>query len=526
MSPFGLAWRLLWRTTLVWTAVVAVVVASAVAAYQSAYPTEASRQVVVTVLGHNRAFDALYGRPVALETVGGFLAWRYGATATVIIALWALLAVSRLLRGDEDEGRTDLLVAGPVSARSLLVSQLGAFVLATLVISGGTALTCAASGLPIGGSVLFGAMVGAGGLVFGALAAVTSQLVAPRRRAAGWAGGLLGAAYLVRALGDATPARSWMTWTTPLGWIERISPFRDPSWPALGVVVVVSGLLGVVAVGLREHRDTGEGLVSAVGSGRVRTRPITSPLALDWTMARATLFAWTFGVAVTGLVLGFLAVDVVEYMQQDQNINEMTSRIGGASIATINGFLGLSFGVVALVLAVFAGAQVVAAREEEGSGRAENLLTAGAGRVRWLAGRVAVIAGSVVALALVGGVTTWLGVVLSGSGSDLPAALRGSLNVVPVAVLFGGLTVLAFGLLPRATAIVAFGAVALAYVVQLFGSIAEAPGWLLDLSPFAHVAPVPALPADLTSATVMVAIGLVATAAGAVAFARRDIASA
>ncbi len=303
-----------------------------------------------------------------------------------------------------------------------------------------------------------------------------------------------------------------------MGWIERISPFRDPSWPALGVVLVVPVGLGLLAIGLRERRDTGEGLVSAVGGGRVRTRPVTSPLALGWTMTRATLVAWAVGVGITGLVLGFLAVDVVDYIKQDPNIDEVSSRIGGASIATVDGFLGLSFGVVALVLAVFAGAQVVAAREEEGSGRVENLLTAGSGRVRWLVGRTAVVAGSVVALAVVGGVTAWLGVVLSGSGSDLPAALRGALNVVPVALLFGGLTVLAFGLLPRATAIVAFGAVALAYIVQLFGSIAEAPDWVLDLSPFAHVPPVPAVGADPTSSAVMVVLGLVAAVAGGLAF--------
>ena len=388
-----------------------------------------------------------------------------------------------------------------------------------------TALSCMLSGLPIGGSILFGVMIGAGGLLFGSVAAVTSQLVAPRRRAAGWAGGLLGAAILLRALGDATPTRSWLTWTTPLGWVERISPFRDPSWLALVIVVGVAVLLGLVAVGLRDRRDTGEGLVSAVGGRRVRTRPLASSLALDWMMTRATLVAWAAGVAVTGLVLGFLAVDVADYMQQDQSMNDVTSRIGGASIATIDGFLGLSFAVVALVLAVFAGAQVVAAREEEGSGRVENLLTAGAGRVRWLAGRAVVMVGSVVLLALVGGASAWSGVALSGSGADIGAALRGALNVVPVALLFGGLTVLAYGLLPRATAAVAFGAVVLAYLLQVFGSIAEAPHWLLDLSPFAHVPPVPAVPADLTSSAVMVAVGLAAAAGGALAFSRRDIAA-
>ncbi len=525
MSPLGLAWRLLWRTTTVWAVVVATMVAGGIAAYRSAYPTEASRQVVVTLLGQNRAFDALYGRPVALETVGGFVAWRYGATLTVMVSLWGLLAVSRLLRGDEDQGRSDLLVASPVSTRSLLGSQIAAFALATLIIVVGPALVGIVGGLPVGGSLLLGVMFGAGALVFGGVAAVTSQLVAPRRRAAGWAGGLLAAAFIVRAIGDATPARSWLTWTSPLGWIELISPFRDPSWPALTIVLGVSVLLFGAALVLRDHRDTDEGLVAAVGGSRVRRSPLRSPLALDWTLSRATLVAWSVGVAVTGLVLGFLAVDVVDYMQQDENINELASRIGGASLASIDGFLGLSFGVVAAVLAVFAGAQIVAAREEEGSGRAENLLAAGAGRLRWLAGRGVVMVGAVLVLALIGGVSAWAGVALSGSGGDIGGSLRGALNVVPVALLFGGITLLAFGVWPRATAAVAFGAVALAYVVQIFGSMAAAPGWLLDLSPFAHVAPVPAASADPTSSVVMIGIGLAAALAGGAAFARRDIAS-
>jgi len=525
MTPFGLAWRLLWRTTVVWTAVVVVVLASAVVAYRSAYPTAISRQVVVHLLGDNRAFDALYGRPVALDTIGGFLAWRYGATATVIVALWALLAVTRMLRGEEDEGRSDLLVASPVSTRSLLGSQLAAFGLATLVVTVGSASACAASGLPVGGSLLFGFMLGGAGLVFGGLAAVTSQLLTPRRRAAGWAGGLLGAAYLVRAIGDATPARSWLTWTTPLGWTERISPFRDPSWLAVAVILAVSILLAATALALRNRRDTGEGLVSAVGSSRAPRRPVTTPLGLDWTLTRATLVAWSVGVAVTGLVLGFLAVDVVEFMQQDSNLNDLTSRIGGASIATIDGFLGLAFGVVALVLAVFAGTQIVSAREEEGSGRMENLLTAGAGRVRWLAGRALVMALSVLVLALVGAASTWAGVALSGSGTDMATMVRAALNVVPVTLLFGGLTVLAFGVFPRATAAVAFGAVTLSYAVQVFGSIAGAPSWLVEVSPFAHVAPVPAVAADPVASAVMIAIALVAAVAGGAAFCRRDIAT-
>ena len=286
--------------------------------------------------------------------------------------------------------------------------------------------------------------------MFGTLAAVTSQLVAPRRRAAGWAGALLGAAFLLRATGDATPARSWLTWLTPLGWSERISPFHEPLIAALALILGVSVALAGVAVALRHRRDTGAGLISALGGTRVRRRPLRTPLELGWTLTRATFVAWAVGVAVTGLVLGFLAVDVVDYMQHDQSIEDVTSRIGGASVATVDGFLGLAFGLVAVVLALFAGAQIVSAREEEGSGRVEHLLAAGTRRVSWLGGRALVMAGAVVALSVIGGLGTWVGTVLSGSDADLGPMLRGSLNTVPVALLFGGLSVLAFGLLPRA----------------------------------------------------------------------------
>ena len=55
----------------------------------------------------------------------------------------------------------------------------------------------------------------------------------------------------------------------------------------------------------------------------------------------------------------------------------------------------------------------------------------------------------------------------------------------------------------------------------MFGSIAEAPSWLLDLSPFAHVAPVPAVAADPTSSAGRSFVGVAAAVAGAAAFTRR-----
>jgi ABC-2 type transport system permease protein len=61
------------------------------------------------------------------------------------------------------------------------------------------------------------------------------------------------------------------------------------------------------------------------------------------------------------------------------------------------------------------------------------------------------------------------------------------------------------------------------YVLTLVGPALKWPQWVLDLSPFTHLALVPAQPWAATSGTVMAGLGVLAAAAGLVAFRRRDI---
>ena len=64
-------------------------------------------------------------------------------------------------------------------------------------------------GLPVAGSVAFALAITTCGLAFAAIAALAAQLAASARAARGIAIGVLGAAYLLRAVGDASgPAGS------------------------------------------------------------------------------------------------------------------------------------------------------------------------------------------------------------------------------------------------------------------------------------------------------------------------------
>lgn len=524
MTLARFAWRQVWRGAAIWSAVIALVLSAGISTYETAYKAPAARAALAASVGRMPTFQALYGKAWAVDTLGGFLAWRYGDLMTLLVAIWALLTVSRVLRGDEETGRAESLLAGRASPRRVVVTELAVTAAGCGLIALAVALACLAGGLPVGGSALFGAMVGLGGIVFGAVAALTSQLFDARRRAAGWAGALLGGSYLVRALADGSPRLGWLGWATPLGWTERIRPFTGGNPAPLLLSLGVALALGSAAVWLRDRRDTGAGLVPE-RAGRDRGRPLGSALALDWRLSTGALVAWGVGMLVGLFVLGYLAKDVVTFAKDNPTIDDMMRGIYGFSLTSATGFVGISFTVVAMLLAVYAGTHLLNAREEESASRADHVLVGGATRAGWLGARLAVATCAVLVLAFLSAVGVWLGVLAGGATLSFLDALRGSFNVVPAAVLFGGLAVAAFGLAPRATAYVAFGTVTVSYVIEVLGGLSDAPSWLLDCSPFTHIAPVPARPVDVTATLVMIAIGLAAAGVGLAAFARRDIAS-
>ena len=121
----------------------------------AAYLAEAGRnRERLAQLADSAAVRALQGIPRGVETTGGFVAWDAGWFLALVIGVWSVLATTRLLRGEEDSGRADLVLSRPVRATSLLQAQLavvscvccafGATVALALVLLGVEALVIAA----------------------------------------------------------------------------------------------------------------------------------------------------------------------------------------------------------------------------------------------------------------------------------------------------------------------------------------------------------------------------------------------
>jgi ABC-2 type transport system permease protein len=464
------------------------------------------------------------GVPRALETAGGFTVWDGGWMMQVIIAVWAVLTTSRLLRGEEDLDRTDLVLAAPLRATAATAVVVSVLVTESAMVGVAAGVTMGLTGQAWTGSLLFGLGIGAVGATFVAATAVVSQLVDVRRRVAGLGTALLGLAYLLRMVGNSADSRTWVRWATPLGWMDQLQPFGADAALALVPMLVIPAALGVLAIRLRAVRDTGAALLAPESSGRSHLRLLSSPLAFAWRSNQATLLGWAVGLAAVAAIMGALVTTMIDWIAQDEGYQKIMASVGLEAALTVDGFIAVMAFVFGLAVAVHVVFRIGSARAEEETSRLEAILARPVSRLRWLGGHVLLAGLGAVLLTVVVGVATWAGALVAGSGDlDLANALEASLNTLPVVVLMGGLTVGIYGVVPRLTVSVPLALSVGTFVLYLLGPALKWPDWVLNLSPFTHLAMVPQQTWASTAALVMCGIGVALGAAGAMAFRHRDL---
>ena len=198
----------LWIGASAWALVFGATVAASAKTYVTSFPTEASRHQLAAITGADRGLAVLLGPVSAIDTVGGYTVYKGFVILTTIGAIWALFATTRVLRGEEDSGRWQLLLAGgtrPARATAATLVALGGAV--AIVFLGTTLLTLLAGrdkavGFGVGETVLYGLSITIAPAVFAAVGAVTSQLGRTRRMATGLGMGVFGVTFVIRMIAD------------------------------------------------------------------------------------------------------------------------------------------------------------------------------------------------------------------------------------------------------------------------------------------------------------------------------------
>ena len=205
---------------MLWGYVFGVIVASSALTYTRIYKTPAERERLADVFGQDHAASALFGPAPQLQTVAGFTVFKVSMTLMIIGAVWGLLTSTRLLRGDEDAGRWEILVSGQTTQRRGVALVLTGLGVAAAVLWAITALVTVVVGRS--SSVHVGAAAGlylalalvASAVMFLAVGAVTSQLAPGRSQAGGYAGHLCSGSVTVCGWSQ-TPAPACTGWPGP-----------------------------------------------------------------------------------------------------------------------------------------------------------------------------------------------------------------------------------------------------------------------------------------------------------------------
>ena len=518
-----------------WILFIGVVPVSVAASFAALYPTAAARQQFAAISGPNATFVALYGRLLG-SSLGELVTWRCGFVP-IVVGLISLLTVIRHTRAEEESGRRELLGSTVVGRNAGLAAALIATFGANLALAALLALMMMSQHLPAAGSLALGVEFAAAGWVFAAIGGVAAQLTDGAGGARGIAISVLGAAYLLRiggdlsgfspgalrgASGQSAGPFSWLSWLSPIGWVQRIRPYGGDRWWNVLLAAGLTTLIAAAAFALSARRDVGAGLLPARPGPATAAPRLRTPLALAWRLHRGLLAGWAAGLVV-GVVLGGIAKGIGNLLQGNRNLEDIFARLGGRS-GIIDAYLAGMMGLLALLAAAYAIQATLRLRSEETSGRAEPVLATAVGRLQWAGSHLVFsFLGSAAAL-LAAGLTTGLTYGLDSGhvGRELVRVLGAATVQLPAVWVLAAVAVALVGLLPRFAA-ASWGALALCLLFGLVGAALQLSQRLLDISPFSHIPKVPGAAVSVTPLVSLLAIAVALGAAGLIGLRHRAI---
>ncbi|MBC2934982.1 ABC transporter permease [Nocardioides sp. zg-1228] len=503
---------------LAWSAGITLLYWSQAVSVGGLYATQEELDRAAAAMDGNAAFVAMAGPARALDTVGGQVAWQATAFGAICAGLMSMFLVVRHTRAEEESGRDELLRAAAVGRAAPTAATLVVAVTANVLTGALVAASLVAFPLAVADSVALGVGLAAVGLVFAAVALLAAQLTSGPRAAYGLTGAVIGAAFVLRAIGDVgSPA---LTWLSPIGWYQAMHAFSGLRWWPLLLLAAAGAVTVVAAVWAFDHRDHGAGVL-ADRPGPTRAGPrLGTPLGLAWRLQRGTLAAWGLGLLLTGMAYGSLGSDVGDVLGDSAATEEILAR-GSADL--VDGFYATSILMLGLMACGYAVSTALRPRHDEATGVVEVLLATGLSRRRWLVAQtVLTVVGSAVVVTAAG-VGLGVGYALTtGDSAATGTYLVASLPYLAPVLVMSALARLLFGLRPRLASL-AWLALLFAVVVMLFGELLRMPEWLQDLSPFHHLALVPAEDFRWGPFLALLVVAGALSAAGHLLFGRRDV---
>jgi ABC-2 type transport system permease protein len=518
------------------------------AVFMYAVLSTATPAIVTAFMSFARIVSFL-GDFYAMNTPEGYITFRYMETIMpILLSIWPILAGARMVRGEEERGTMDVLLATSQSRTRLLLQKAGALAIALLVIAVLFAVGIVAGEATLGGghvnvvrALLAGLNLVNLTFFFGMVALLISQFTISRRAAAGLASGLL-ILFVLMNMVEREMSGAWVQYLSPVYYYNLNRPLLT-SFPDQPLAVLVPlGLSVLCLVGsalLFARRDIGRSAIEsqrervsseqqALRSLRRAEREVsTRDVGLQALYADAWgSFWWLLGIVAFCVVLELVTPGFRQaFNQAVQQTPWLARYLYDTPTNTNAAMLGtLVFAFVPALVMALALTLALKWPSDLENGRLELVFSTPQSRLRVLLERF----GENVLVVVLAPVLTWLALTIGAQiinlSIDQGRLLAASFSVLPLGLIVMGLV---YALAGRLRYSVVLGIVT-AYLVLSFvqesleGNITF-PNWLMSLSVF-HLYGNPAFTGmDWTSFLGMTGVGIALLLISLVQFSTVDI---
>ncbi len=506
-----------WVTRTFWLLTPALLVMSAMSSYGSMFATQQELNAFVDDSILNPVVAAIHGF-ILSKDIPGIVVWNIKTVSLIILAIFNILAVSKIIRGEEESGRADLLNSGMVGRQSLFAAAMIISCATNLLMGMLLFITMLLFGLPIGGSLAISLLLAVGGCLFASIGAVTSQLASARRTASSIGIGLMGVFYALSFMNNLSAGNNISSYFTPFRWFFIVRPFAGNHLPFLliaGVLVIAIAGFGLY---LSSKRDVGAGMIHPK-TGRSEAAPgFNNIFALSWRMHKGLLIAWAVSLGIFALGIGSVDPLVSKMLSDSPTLASWMHHFGEPEEA----FLALMVYVLGLFVSAYSILAVQKMHSEETDGHLEALLSTRVKRSKWALSHILFSVIGSISILLVIGLCIAIGSVVGGGNiGTFGSIVIMAIVKLPAVLVMAGIGALLFGFLPKLSVGLSWAVYSLFILIQLLWEMALVPDIVFLLTPFGRV--YPTQPVTIAVVTLLLLIAAVLYGSGLLLFKRRDI---
>jgi ABC-2 type transport system permease protein len=523
------------RTTIIVAGLLFLLLISVTAAVANEFNTPQSRKELANLVANlPPILQGLAGKPIHVETMGGYVQYKYGTFFPIVLSLWSILALSSTLASEARRGSLEFVAAAPITRRRVALEKLSGHILVITIASVAVFVSTAIAGavndklpgdeIPVSAAFAYALQLGLMALAAGGLAFALSQFLG-RGAGVAIAGAVMFGGWILNGYQGAVPALAPFANLTWFGWTSNHLPLAGvDDWPSLIPVALVTVLFLAVGVEAFARRDIGATSAVPTPSLPRGLVGLSGPASRSFGNGLPIALAWGLGIGIFGLVLAASARAFVDLIQTSPEFARLLqTAFPNSDILTVGGFLQLLFLQFGLILAGLAAATLVGAwASDETSGRLEMLLATPFARPRWaIAGGLAIL-GQIVVLTVIAAVGVGIGTAMI--GGEVGGPIVGTFALGAFAAAFAGIGVAIAGLWRSSWAAPAVAVLTIAtWFVDTIVPAFKLPDVVHELALTAHYG-LPMLGQwDLAGLGVSAALAVVGTIVGAWAFRRRDL---